>query len=182
MFEAHYSISDERETVSLTERVDFSAVGGVVAPDERLLRLLALACSTSYYKATTATTVTVGFALSAAERNFLAALIENGLTEYAYRNDRIDKLTPTIECDVVESTGTNARSWAIDGRPVVAVGGGKDSIVMLHLALKAFRPGRLPFPVMHVDTGHNFDEVIAFRDRRLGVPLRAASAATSTPA
>ena len=38
--------------------------------------------------------------------------------------------------------------------------GGKDSIVMLHLALKAFRPGRLPFPVMHVDTGHNFDEVL----------------------
>ena len=43
--------------------------------------------------------------------------------------------------------------------------GGKDSIVMLHLALKAFRPARLPFPVMHVDTGHNFDEVIATRDQ-----------------
>ena len=42
--------------------------------------------------------------------------------------------------------------------------GGKDSIVMLHLAIKAFAPGRLPFPVMHVDTGHNFDEVIATRD------------------
>ena len=46
-------------------------------------------------------------------------------------------------------------------RPVLLFSGGKDSIVMLHLALKAFRPGRLPFPVMHVDTGHNFDEVIA---------------------
>ena len=42
--------------------------------------------------------------------------------------------------------------------------GGKDSIVMLHLAIKAFRPGRLPFPVMHVDTGHNFDEVLQVRD------------------
>jgi Phosphoadenosine phosphosulfate reductase family len=42
--------------------------------------------------------------------------------------------------------------------------GGKDSIVMLHLALKAFRPGRLPFLVMHVDTGHNFDEVLQTRD------------------
>ncbi|CAN5309651.1 sulfate adenylyltransferase subunit CysD [soil metagenome] len=49
-------------------------------------------------------------------------------------------------------------------RPVLLFSGGKDSIVMLHLAVKAFAPGRLPFPVMHVDTGHNFDEVIATRD------------------
>ena len=42
--------------------------------------------------------------------------------------------------------------------------GGKDSIVMLHLAVKAFSPARVPFPVMHVDTGHNFAEVLAFRD------------------
>ena len=49
-------------------------------------------------------------------------------------------------------------------RPVLLFSGGKDSIVMLHLAVKAFLPGRLPFPVMHVDTGHNFDEVIATRD------------------
>ncbi len=50
-------------------------------------------------------------------------------------------------------------------RPVLLFSGGKDSIVMLHLAVKAFRPGRLPFPVMHVDTGHNFDEVIETRDQ-----------------
>ena len=50
-------------------------------------------------------------------------------------------------------------------RPVLLFSGGKDSIVMLHLAIKAFTPGRLPFPVMHVDTGHNFDEVVATRDR-----------------
>ncbi|MGE2836297.1 sulfate adenylyltransferase subunit CysD [Mycobacterium sp. SMC-4] len=49
-------------------------------------------------------------------------------------------------------------------RPVLLFSGGKDSIVMLHLAVKAFRPGRPPFPVMHVDTGHNFDEVLAARD------------------
>jgi len=48
--------------------------------------------------------------------------------------------------------------------PVLLFSGGKDSAVLLHLAIKAFRPGRLPFPVMHVDTGHNFDEVITFRD------------------
>ena len=49
-------------------------------------------------------------------------------------------------------------------RPVLLFSGGKDSCVMLRLAVKAFWPARLPFPIMHVDTGHNFDEVIAFRD------------------
>ena len=50
-------------------------------------------------------------------------------------------------------------------RPVLLFSGGKDSIVMFHLALKAFYPGRIPFPLMHVDTGHNFPETIAFRDQ-----------------
>ena len=53
-------------------------------------------------------------------------------------------------------------------RPVLLFSGGKDSIVMLHLAVKAFWPGRVPFTVMHVDTGHNFPEVIEYRDRHLG--------------
>src|SRR6187402_2180292 len=53
-------------------------------------------------------------------------------------------------------------------RPVLLFSAGKDSIVLLRLAEKAFRPSPLPFPVLHVDTGHNFDEVIEFRDRRLG--------------
>ena len=52
-------------------------------------------------------------------------------------------------------------------KPVLLFSGGKDSIVLLRLAEKAFRPGRFPFPVMHVDTGHNFPEVLAFRDRRV---------------
>jgi sulfate adenylyltransferase subunit 2 len=52
-------------------------------------------------------------------------------------------------------------------RPVLLFSAGKDSIVLLRLAEKAFRPLPLPFPVMHVDTGHNFDEVIEFRDRRV---------------
>jgi sulfate adenylyltransferase subunit 2 len=59
-------------------------------------------------------------------------------------------------------------------RPVLLFSGGKDSVVMLHLAVKAFWPAAPPFPVLHVDTGHNFDEVIAFRDQeveRLGVRL-----------
>src|SRR5438445_7850853 len=50
-------------------------------------------------------------------------------------------------------------------RPVLLFSGGKDSIVLLRLAEKAFRPAKFPFPIMHVDTGHNFPEVIAFRDK-----------------
>jgi sulfate adenylyltransferase subunit 2 len=63
-------------------------------------------------------------------------------------------------------------------RPVLLFSGGKDSIVMLRLAEKAFAPAPIPFPVMHVDTGHNFDEVLAYRDRRVtevGVNLIVAS-------
>jgi sulfate adenylyltransferase subunit 2 len=52
-------------------------------------------------------------------------------------------------------------------RPVLLFSGGKDSIVLLRIAEKAFRPGKFPFPVMHVDTGHNFPEAIEFRDRRV---------------
>jgi sulfate adenylyltransferase subunit 2 len=52
-------------------------------------------------------------------------------------------------------------------RPVLLFSGGKDSIVMLALAERAFWPARMPFPVMHVDTGHNFAEVLEFRDRRI---------------
>ncbi|REJ04067.1 sulfate adenylyltransferase subunit CysD [Microbacterium bovistercoris] len=62
-------------------------------------------------------------------------------------------------------------------RPVLLFSGGKDSVLVLHLATKAFAPGRVPFPVLHVDTGHNFPEVIAFRDetvRRLGLTLEVA--------
>ncbi|MGH2886428.1 MAG: sulfate adenylyltransferase subunit CysD [Solirubrobacteraceae bacterium] len=63
-------------------------------------------------------------------------------------------------------------------RPALLFSGGKDSAVLLRLAEKAFRPGRFPFPIMHVDTGHNFPEVLAFRDQlieRLGERLIVAS-------
>jgi sulfate adenylyltransferase subunit 2 len=70
-------------------------------------------------------------------------------------------------------------------RPVLLFSGGKDSVVMLHLAKKAFWPARLPFPVMHVDTGHNFPEVLEFRDstvEKLGVNLVVASVQASIDA
>jgi sulfate adenylyltransferase subunit 2 len=56
---------------------------------------------------------------------------------------------------------------AILERPALLFSGGKDSLVLLRLAEKAFRPGAFPFPILHVDTGHNFPEVLAFRDRRI---------------
>jgi sulfate adenylyltransferase subunit 2 len=70
-------------------------------------------------------------------------------------------------------------------RPVLLFSGGKDSVVMLHLAFRAFAPARVPFPVMHVDTGHNFAEVIEFRDRtvaQFGVELVIASVQDSIEA
>ena len=97
-------------------------------------------------------------------------------------------MTATLRTDSLE------RQWLLDledesihiirevagqfERPVLLFSGGKDSIVMLHLAAKAFWPGKVPFSVMHVDTGHNFPEVIEYRDRHLaslGVNLVVAS-------
>ena len=50
--------------------------------------------------------------------------------------------------------------------PVLLFSGGKDSLCLLRIAEKAFRPGRFPFPLMHIDTGHNYPEVINFRDKK----------------
>ena len=91
------------------------------------------------------------------------------------------------ELDVLEAEAIHVmREVAAEfERPVLLFSGGKDSIVMLALAEKAFWPARIPFPVMHVDTGHNFPEVLEFRDRRvaeLGVRLIVASVQDSIDA
>jgi sulfate adenylyltransferase subunit 2 len=91
------------------------------------------------------------------------------------------------QLDVLEAEGIHIiREVAAEfERPVLLFSGGKDSIVMLALAERAFAPARIPFPVMHVDTGHNFPEVLAFRDRRveeLGVRLIVASVQDSIDA
>src|SRR6195256_6617334 len=70
----------------------------------------------------------------------------------------------TLEAEAVHVMRETAAEFE---RPVLLFSGGKDSIVLLRLAEKAFRPGPFPFPVMHVDTGHNFPEAIEFRDRRV---------------
>ncbi|MDO9372427.1 MAG: sulfate adenylyltransferase subunit CysD [Gammaproteobacteria bacterium] len=79
-----------------------------------------------------------------------------------------DMPAPLSHLDVLESEAIHImREVAAECKnPALLFSGGKDSIVMLRLAEKAFRPGRFPFPLMHVDTEHNFPEVIAFRDRR----------------
>jgi sulfate adenylyltransferase subunit 2 len=70
----------------------------------------------------------------------------------------------TLEAEAVHVMREAAAEFE---RPVLLFSGGKDSIVLLRLAEKAFRPGPFPFPVMHIDTGHNFPEAIEFRDRRM---------------
>jgi sulfate adenylyltransferase subunit 2 len=92
-------------------------------------------------------------------------------THAEYRLSQLDELE-------AESIFIIREVAAESERPVLLFSGGKDSLVMLHLAAKAFAPARMPFPVMHVDTGHNFPEVLEFRDRRvaeLGVRLVVAS-------
>ena len=77
--------------------------------------------------------------------------------------------------ELIDESVTIIREVAAEfERPVLLFSGGKDSVVMLHLAARAFAPARIPFPVMHLDTGHNFPEVIEFRDRcvaEMGVNL-----------
>jgi sulfate adenylyltransferase subunit 2 len=70
----------------------------------------------------------------------------------------------TLEAEAVQVFREVAAEFE---RPVLLFSGGKDSIVLLRLAEKAFRPGPFPFPLMHVDTGHNFPEALEFRDRRV---------------
>ncbi len=72
-----------------------------------------------------------------------------------------------LEALEAESIHILREAVAESERPVLLFSGGKDSAVVLHLAVKAFHPARLPFPVLHVDTGHNFPEVIEFRDRQV---------------
>jgi sulfate adenylyltransferase subunit 2 len=94
--------------------------------------------------------------------------------------------TPSSTAQLEDEAITIFREIAAEcERPVLLFSGGKDSVVMLHLAHRAFWPARIPFPVMHVDTGHNFDEVIEFRDRAVadfGVELVVASVQASIDA
>jgi sulfate adenylyltransferase subunit 2 len=98
------------------------------------------------------------------------------------RNDYLLSQLAVLEAESIHIIREVAAEFE---RPVLLFSGGKDSIVMLALAERAFWPAKIPFPIMHVDTGHNFDEVIEFRDRRaaeLGVRLVVASVQESIDA
>lgn len=85
----------------------------------------------------------------------------------AYRLDYLDQL----ESEAIHIMREVAGQFE---RPALLFSGGKDSITLVHLALKAFRPGKFPFPLVHIDTGHNFPEALAFRDalaERIGEKL-----------
>jgi len=101
------------------------------------------------------------------------------------KSPRTDYLLSQLDVLETESIHIMREVAAEFERPVLLFSGGKDSIVMLALAERAFWPARIPFPVMHVDTGHNFPEVLEFRDRRvaeLGVRLIVASVQESIDA
>jgi sulfate adenylyltransferase subunit 2 len=100
----------------------------------------------------------------------------NSLQSGQERLTAAKRVLPLTHLDVLESEAIHImREVAAECKnPALLFSGGKDSIVLLRLAEKAFRPGRFPFPLMHIDTGHNFPEVIAFRDaatRRLNERL-----------
>jgi sulfate adenylyltransferase subunit 2 len=98
-------------------------------------------------------------------------MLRAGAGHAAYRLDHLDHL----EAEAIHVVREVAGQFE---RPVILFSGGKDSVVMLHLAVKAFAPAPLPFALLHVDTGHNFPEVLDFRDAtvaRLGARLVVAS-------
>jgi sulfate adenylyltransferase subunit 2 len=98
---------------------------------------------------------------------------------------RSDYLLSQLDVLEAESVHIMREVAAEFERPALLFSGGKDSIVMLALAEKAFKPAHIPFPVMHVDTGHNFPEVLDYRDRRvaeLGIRLVVASVQDSIDA
>jgi len=100
----------------------------------------------------------------------------------AVRNDYSLSQLDSLEAESIHIIREVAAEFE---RPVLLFSGGKDSLVMLALAEKAFWPARVPFPVMHVDTGHNFPEVLEYRDRRVaeaGVQLIVASVQESIDA
>jgi sulfate adenylyltransferase subunit 2 len=82
--------------------------------------------------------------------------------QHTYQSDYLDQL----ESEAIHILREVAGQFE---RPALLFSGGKDSITLVHLALKAFRPGRLPFPLVHIDTGHNFPEALTFRDELAAV-------------
>ena len=136
-FSAHYTLRSAQSDgdVSFVEVVDFGAALGDRAPDDRLLRLLALTCSPSYFKAAAPPVIEIAFPTAEFERGYLRELIAGGLGEFAYRNALPDALSPEVTGPDAPSVTAGDDAWDPDAEPLVPVGGGKDSVVTIE-ALK----------------------------------------------
>ncbi|WP_319445004.1 MULTISPECIES: hypothetical protein [unclassified Mycobacterium] len=136
-FTAHYTLRgvDSADDVAFTELVDFGTALGERRPDDRLLGLLALTCSPSYYKAAAPPRIDIAFPTGEFEQHYLRELIAGGLGEFAYRNSLPEALTPTVSGPVGERGPVSSDDWDADADPLVPVGGGKDSVVTIE-ALK----------------------------------------------
>jgi hypothetical protein len=135
-FSARYTLrGDAGDDVAFTEVVDFGAALGDRRADDRLLRLLALTCSPSYFKAAAPARIEIAFPTAEFERNYLRELIAGGLGEFAYRNSLPQALTPGISGPDAVDPVIGDDGWNADAEPLVPVGGGKDSVVSIE-ALK----------------------------------------------
>jgi hypothetical protein len=135
-FTAHYTLRGNGiDDVAFAEVVDFGDALGDRQPDHRLLRLLALTCSPSYFKAAAPPRIEIAFRTHEFERQYLRELIAGGLGEFAYRNGLPDALSPEITGPEADTVAAGEDVWDADAEPLVPVGGGKDSVVSIE-ALK----------------------------------------------
>lgn len=142
VFTARYTMRGDGAEAPFAEVVDFTAALGDRRPDERLLGLLAVTASLSYYKAAAPPRIEIGFPTAAFEQRYLRELIAGGLGEFAYRNSLPAALTPEVSGPVGQrAPQSRTDDWDSSRDPLVPVGGGKDSVVSIE-ALK--RSGMRP--------------------------------------
>jgi hypothetical protein len=136
-FTARYTLRGSLD-VSFAEVVNFSGALGARRPDDRLLRLLALTCSSSYYKAAAPPRIDIAFPTAEFEQQYLRELIAGGLGEFAYRNSLPGALAPAVSGPVRDDTPPPADDdWDAARDPLVPVGGGKDSVVTIEALKRA---------------------------------------------
>jgi len=136
-FTARYTLRGSLD-VSFAEVVNFSGALGARRPDDRLLRLLALTCSLSYYKAAAPPRIDIAFPTAEFEQQYLRELITGGLGEFAYRNSLPGALAPAVSGPVPDDTPLPADDdWDAARDPLVPVGGGKDSVVTIEALKRA---------------------------------------------
>ena len=150
-FRAHYTLRGaDAESVSFVEVANFGAAIGARRPDDRLLRLLALTCSPSYFKAAAPPRIDIAFPTAQFERHYLRELIAGGLGEFAYRSSLPEALTPEITGPSASPAVPGSDDWNAEANPLVPVGGGKDSVVTIE-ALKGHGFAPMLFSVNKFD-------------------------------